>query len=147
MEGEKMTENGGSLGSPLAGGSYTAGDVATAMLQIKSLDDGAVIEYSEWTHQWYVTAKVEISDGALLSGITEHERTPDLAVLAYIDRLRAVDYSDVDHVLVTRNPREHWRWNGAAFVRVPLPSKASPFTGEGSAKLGENSESPDGSSP
>lgn len=109
-----------------------------AMLLIKSLDPKANLEFSEWTQKWFVAADIEISDGCIIGGITEHRDTPDQAVLAFLARLQGVDYGDLENVIVTnslRPERRHWRWNGAAFVEVPLPHRPSPKTAK---------ENPDG---
>lgn len=92
------------------------------MLLIKSIDPDASLRLSEWTRRWYVEAKIEVSDGAVLSGITEHRDSPDEAVAAYLERLREVNQNDSDHVLAARvaGDRRHFRWNGAAFVSEPL---------------------------
>jgi hypothetical protein len=84
-----------------------------AMLLIKSLDTNAHLGYSEWTGQWYVSARIDIGGDGVLRGGSEHRNTPDEAVSAYLSWLTDVD---VDHYLVTSNPRRHWRWNGAAFA-------------------------------
>lgn len=94
-------------------------DVNTAMLHIKALDPDASVRFSEWTGKWYVAADIDISDGAVIGGITEHRDGPERAVTDFLARLTQVGYDDLDHVLVTRannNDRRHWRWNGAAFV-------------------------------
>jgi hypothetical protein len=90
------------------------------MLQIKSLDSSASIVFSQFTLKWHVSANIEVGGDGVLSGITEHESSPELAVGAYFKRLTTVD---LDHYLVTsgyaERDRRHWRWNGAAFQEVP----------------------------
>jgi hypothetical protein len=97
-------------------------DMTAAMLIIKSLDPSASLELSEYTQQWYVSARIDISDGACLSGVTEHEDTPDVAVRAFLNRITEVGQHDHEHVLVTRfhGERRHHRWNGRAFVEEPV---------------------------
>lgn len=87
------------------------------MLLIRVLDDNANIRFSDFTGRWYVESHVWIGDGAVLRGITEHERTPYEAVNAIFEELISVDWPT--HYLVTENPRRRWRWNGAAFVEIP----------------------------
>ena len=90
------------------------------MLLIKSLDDGASLKFSEYTKQWYIEARIEVSDGCVLTGGTEHADTPTLAVSRYLNYLKAVP---LDKVIVThagRDDRRHWRWNGAAFTEQPV---------------------------
>lgn len=93
-------------------------DISHKMRLIQSLDDDAHIDYSKWTGKWYVSARIEIGDGAFLSGITEHRDAPEQAVDAFLARLVTVDQHDFDHYLVTRRPCRHWRWNGSAFTEV-----------------------------
>lgn len=90
-----------------------------AMLAIKTLDNRACIRFSEWTGQWYVEAKVEVSDGVCLRGGSEHRDSPTAAVYAYLDMLRAVG---LDEVIVAYfgDERRHFRWNGYAFAEVPM---------------------------
>ena len=101
-------------------------DTTAAMLIIKSLDSSASLELSEYTQQWYVSARIEISDGSCLSSVTEHEDTPDVAVRAYLNRITEVGVHDHEHVLVTHphtedgRQRRHWRWNGRAFTEEPV---------------------------
>lgn len=85
------------------------------MLAIKTLDHCAHLCLSEYTGKWYVEAKVEISDGCILSGVTEHRETPAQAVRAFVDRLQAIT---LDEVIVAKpiGERRHYRWNGAAFA-------------------------------
>ena len=61
-----------------------------AMLDIIEIAPNATILFSEFTHGWYVDARIEIGGDGLLSGVTEHRATPDTAVLAYHERLRSV---------------------------------------------------------
>lgn len=91
------------------------------ILLIKSLDPQAHVAFSEYTGRWYVSAHIEISDGAILSGISEHAPTVEAALRLYVGRLVAVDTHDTDHVIVSRYPeRRHWRWNGFAFTETPM---------------------------
>ena len=90
------------------------------MLQIKSLDKDASLCFSEYTHNWYVLANIEKGGGGVLSGIVEHESTPEGAVDSYFHHLTTVD---LDHYLVVKSydnkARRHYRWNGAAFAEIP----------------------------
>lgn len=92
---------------------------AQAMLQVLALDPSAVVKFSEYTGQWYIEARIEQSDGCIISGIVEHRNDPLSAVLAFHAALKAIDDK---HVLVSnagRETRRHWRWNGGAFAEVP----------------------------
>lgn len=96
-------------------------NVTEQMLLIKSLDNGAHVELSEYTGKWFVSARVEISDGVIVSGITEHRADPAAAVEAFLIAVCNVNYAaKLDSVLVTRkgSERREWRWNGAAFTEV-----------------------------
>lgn len=66
-----------------------------------------------------MNARIETSDGCILSGITEHRDTPAEAVRAFLTALKTVP---LDQVIVTNGPagRRHWRWNGAAFTEEPV---------------------------
>jgi len=102
----------------------TAGSINQTMLLIKSIDLRAHLEFSEWTKQWYVEARIDIGGDGLLSGGSEHRDTPQEAVVAYMERLCEID---LDHYLVTNaggDARRHWRWNGAAFAELPYTYKA-----------------------
>lgn len=103
--------------------------VTENMLLIKALDSSASLDLSTYTRQWYVSARIEISDGACLSSVTAHRDTPDLAVLAFINALMAVDSNQFDRCIVTnsfRDARRQYVWNGAAFAEVPhfFPTRA-----------------------
>lgn len=84
------------------------------MLTVQALDHSAHLDFSSYTGRWYVSARIEVGNGAFLTGITEHRADPNEAVHAFFERLTAV--SD-DEYLVTRyrDHRREWRWNGAAF--------------------------------
>jgi len=94
-------------------------DIDRDMLIIKSLDNDASIQFSEYTSKWFVVAGLEIGDGMFLQGMTEHRETPEQAVAAYVERLRSV--TELDRYIATRHPRHEYRWNGAAFVDVTRP--------------------------
>lgn len=86
-----------------------------AMLCIQTLDPDAHLDFSHFTGKWYLSSRIEISDGAILSSITEHEDTPEAAVFAYFDKLKWIS---LDEVIVAKptGQRRHYRWNGAAFA-------------------------------
>lgn len=93
-------------------------------LMIMSLDPEAAISFSEYTGQWYVQARIEVGDGDVLQGMTEHRDTPEDAVNAYMARLKEINYHQATHFLVTRrfgDRRQHWRWNGVTFMEEPVP--------------------------
>ena len=90
---------------------------AQIMLILKALDPGASVKFSEWTGQWYVEASIEVGDGSVLTGGTEHRDSPDDAVRDYFARLTAIS---LDEYVATRycGQRREWRWNGAAFAEI-----------------------------
>ena len=92
-----------------------ADDVRPLMFAIKALDPAAHLCLSEYTGKWYIEAKVEVSDGCILSGVTEHRETPAQAVRAFVEALQAIS---LDEVIVAKptGQRRHYRWNGAAFA-------------------------------
>ena len=100
-------------------------DVSRAMLLIKSLDPSASLAFSEYTHGWYVDARIEVSDGVFLTGITLHRSTPEAAVEAYVARLTSVSAPEFVAVRAYHDDRRNVRWNGAAFVDV----RVDPGTG------------------
>lgn len=85
------------------------------MLLIKSLDPGAKLAYSEYTDKFYVSSSIEISNGYILSGTTEHREGKEQAVNAFLDRLKNLKE---DEFIVTRYKgkyRREYKWNGAGF--------------------------------
>lgn len=96
-----------------ASGAYSTGQI---MLMIQALSPGAGVNYSQYTQQWYVEARhLDIGDGVMLSGGTEHCGTPQQAIQAYFEKLIAVDYPKYIATEYDGQRRE-WRWNGAAFA-------------------------------
>lgn len=102
--------------------------VNEAMLHIMALDPDASVQFSPYTGKWFVSARIDIGDGAVLASVTEHRSDMAEAVTAYLERLKKVDVNDIEHFLVTGclgGDRRHWRWNGATFVQEPLPIPAA----------------------
>lgn len=102
-------------------------DAKTAMLHLQQLDPRICIRLSPYTNSWYVEDEeviIEISNGAIISGITSHSDTPEQAVLNYLERLQEPD--GLETVVVTHKgtQRRHWRWNGATFVEIPVWSRS-----------------------
>lgn len=89
--------------------------VERAMLAIKTLDKDAFILLSEYTGLWYIGAKINVSDGIMMRGLTEHRSTPEQAVMAFLDALSSIS---LDEVVVAEpaGERREYRWNGAAFA-------------------------------
>lgn len=88
------------------------------MLMLKAMSPDVTVAFSEYTGKWYVSARyLEIGDGSLLKGVTEHRASPDLAVLAFFDRLIS---AGLDEYIVGnyQGQRREYRWNGAAFAEV-----------------------------
>lgn len=99
-----------------------------AMRIIQSLDSDAHLCFSNFTGQWFVSARIEISNGALLQGIAEHRPTPEDAVYAYLAELQKIHIHQWEQVLVTRSmerERREWKWNGAAFAEQRQPIRES----------------------
>lgn len=95
-----------------------------AMLQIMALDSSASLHYSTFTHKWYVRAKIEVSDGGVIGGITQHADSPESACVFFVNKMKSIA---PDEVLVTdsmSSERSHWRWNGAAFAPQSVPTGA-----------------------
>lgn len=94
--------------------------ITQAMLAIKSLDDSASLHLSSFTGQWYVAARIYISDGEFLRGAADHADSPEGAVSSFLERLTRVRAPEI---VVTRPDdvdRRHWRWNGSFFTDVPI---------------------------
>lgn len=91
------------------------------MLTIMSLDAGAYLGFSEFNGQWFVRARLWIGDGFFLSLPTVHHEDPGIAVVAYLERLKAI--REPEYIALERagSPRREYRWNGAAFVDVTRP--------------------------
>lgn len=87
------------------------------MAIIDALDPGASLKFSKWTGKWYVAANLEIGDGTILRGITEHHDTPHDAIQAFFSVLTNLSLDE--YVASTYcGQRREWRWNGAAFAEV-----------------------------
>lgn len=85
------------------------------MLVIQALDPGASVNYSTYTRSWYVSASIEIGNGSILSGVTEHCENVFDAIAAFFNRIADLPHGEY---VVTRyhGRRREWRWNGAAFA-------------------------------
>ncbi len=84
------------------------------MLLIQSLDPEATVKVNENGYH-YVSARIEVGGGGLLSSIKEIERSDHMAVSAFVEM---VTHLPSDNYLVThyKGHRREWRWNGAAFA-------------------------------
>lgn len=79
------------------------------------------IDYSEYTGKFYVTARVEVSNGSFLRGVTEHRSTSQDAVIAYAERIMAVVAPEMVVVGAFTPERQQWRWeDGERWSSVPL---------------------------
>lgn len=88
------------------------------LLVIQALSPGASVNYSQYTQKWYVEARnLDVGDGVMLTGSTEHAATPEEAVRGYFDYLTSVEYPKYI-VSSYQGHRREWRWNGAAFAEV-----------------------------
>lgn len=90
---------------------------------IQGLDPNAHLCFSRYTGKWFVSARIEITNGTSRSGIAEHRENPQQAVLAFLAVIQDVDINQYEHMLVTMSlnhePR-YWKWNGAAFAEERL---------------------------
>lgn len=81
------------------------------------------IEYSSWTGQLYVSARIEVGGNGVLSGICEHRPTAQAALTAFARRLTEVS---APLYLVTdgnTDERRHWRYSAAADRILPMESQ------------------------
>jgi len=88
------------------------------MLLIQALDPNATIKFNG--SDWYVSANIDISDGAILSGVAHWDKAPEAAARGYLEKLQNIGPDE--HVVTYRGPglsqrREHC-WNGAAWQEV-----------------------------
>jgi hypothetical protein len=91
------------------------------MLTIKALERNAHLCLSEMTGEWYVSARIEISNGAMLSSICEHRSTPDAAVAAFLDELKKHPMYGETYIVVgatSSGVRSAYQFNGACFAAV-----------------------------
>lgn len=88
--------------------------VSEKMMLILSVDPKACLRFSTYTQQWYVESRLEIGDGVMLRGISEHHDDPNLAVQAFFVQITT---TQLDEYLVSRyhDERREYVWNGAAF--------------------------------
>lgn len=90
------------------------------MLVILSLDSDASLKFSPMTGKWYVSARIEISDGAVLSGVAKHDENPTDAVVNFMFELCRHTLYGQTYVIVGAytDRRIAYQWNGAAFTVV-----------------------------
>ncbi len=101
-------------------------DTTRTMLLIKSLYNDAHVALSEYTGQWFVSARIDIGGDGLLTGGKEHRDSPQEAVAAYMEWLTSVPYDKYLVVNGGRENRRHYRWNGGAFAEIPILTPAMP---------------------
>lgn len=88
------------------------------MMLIKTLDPDAHINFSQYTQRWYVSSNIEVTDGMMITSLSEHSDTPGEAIVNY---LLAMQLVKEPKRLVTNSMRENrreWRWNGVAWGEV-----------------------------
>lgn len=98
--------------------------MTSTMLKILALDPDASLRLSRFTELWYVSAKIEIGDGVLLTGVAEHRDSPEAAIGAFFERITNIK---LDEYVVSHycGQRREWSWNGAAFAEVTRDARAS----------------------
>jgi len=88
-------------------------DKGIAILQ--SIDATAHLAYSQYTDKFYVASRIEIGDGFLLTGGTEHREEKKDAVEALLEKLKAV--VEPGYVVGSyMDQRREYRWNGHTFA-------------------------------
>lgn len=92
--------------------------VQDAMRLIQILDDSAKISFSQWTGKFFVTARIEISNGSVLRGLAEHENSPITAVFSYLEALQKVTLTSDARIVTNgyRPTRQQWYWNGVGWA-------------------------------
>lgn len=91
------------------------------MLMLQAISPDVSVLFSEYTRQWYVSARrLEVGNGMMLTGTAEHRDTVEQAVQAIFERLTntAMDEYVVGEYL---GQRREYRWNGATFAEVTRP--------------------------
>jgi hypothetical protein len=91
------------------------------MLHILALDPQARLSYSDHTGKWYMSTHLRITEGWLEVSASPHKDSPELAVAAYLEYLKAVEYPDVV-IASFYGERRLVRWNGATFAEVLPPT-------------------------
>ena len=102
------------------------GEHAQEMLTILSLDPSASLVYSQYTDKWFVSARIEIANGATLQGMCEHSPTVHQAINDFLNRLKQVGntpetrYKEALKAHPDGEPH-YYIWNGAAFALTQRP--------------------------
>jgi hypothetical protein len=90
------------------------------MLTILALDEHASVHFSLGTGKWYVSSRLEITDGSILRGVTMHRETPDEAVRDFLLELQEIKYGSKERIVANAmtGERREYQWNGAAFTAI-----------------------------
>lgn len=80
---------------------------------LTALDADTALVFSKYTGQVFVTMpNVEIGDGCVLSGFTEHRDTFEEAIDAVWQRLTTLPLEEHLVYRAMSDQRKHFRWNG-----------------------------------
>ena len=88
------------------------------MRAIRSIDPTAVITWSEYTGQFYVEAKIDISDGSVLTRCAEHRADPSEALRAYWQRIKTLTADETVAVRAGSADSREFRWTGFLWAEV-----------------------------
>jgi hypothetical protein len=98
-----------------------------ATKHMMSLGSQLSVDYSPYTGKWFATVQgMDLSDGLIMTGMTEHMPTPEEAVIALFDRLVEeatwsipfVQVREKRITVLTHEGRRAFCWNGVAFYSV-----------------------------
>ncbi len=78
--------------------------------------------YSSWTGQHYVSAKVRVGDGHMLTSMVEHRPTPQQAMIAFAEALEAVRHPKYLVTDAGSERRNHWRFDSTIGHIIRLAS-------------------------
>lgn len=89
-----------------------------AALHIGVMTADLAIRFSPYTDCWYASAPIEVSDGAILRGNSEHRPQANDAVVALFEYYKTVKEPERLVAYASTDKRTAWRWNGVCFARV-----------------------------
>lgn len=84
------------------------------------------LDFSDWTGKWYMSFSIDVSDGCIRKGVTEHRENPTEAVIAMWIRVTTIGANE--HLVVYRgNDKPDWRgrWNGYMWEERPAQVKSA----------------------
>lgn len=107
-------------------GTSTVAEYSHQMKLLFALDPRAHLVYSDYTDKWFVSARIEIAQNGMLSGITEHRDSVGRAIEYFLERLKEVGNTPETRYKQALKARpngeyRYYTWNGAAFAECDRP--------------------------